>query len=406
MLKRSAHLLYPIVTMKTEFAGHASLILCALLLAALGSGCGGMLQTAYGFSKTEVRQSERSRHVRIEGVPAGAKVQRSGPDGTKNLQSIKDDHVTYPVQETVEVPRSRVPMYIGTALDVAGLGLTAYAASRGGQGAVWMAYSAAYFATGAVADGVFAIIYSNDTKTTVTKFEPVPQPPMTYTVRIGDETRVALLDPAWGDRVHFDFSVPDDVQSPGGPRIGAYASQPAPPKLELEPTSGAATPAPEVPERWYGWQIIPLDVLAITGMVVGFTKDNSALMWGSVGLFGAGPPLVHFANGQFSRGGGSFASRTVGPIVGAGIGFYAGLFAIPFIDCSGDDFGFCFLAGPIYGAAIGAGLIAVAAPFLDSGFLAWKPQAEEGQSETGLMIVPSTGVTDDGRMTFGLAGRF
>lgn len=380
--------------------------MCAGLIACFGSGCGAMLQGAYGFSETEQRDGERTRHVHLEGVPPGAEVQRSGPQGTTGVQSLKDDHVTYAVRETVQVPRSRAPMYIGTALDLVGLGLTAYAASRGGDNAALMGYGAAYFGAGAIADGIFAILYANDDEPEVIKFEPVAAPPLTYTVRIGDETRIATIDPAWADRAHFDFAVPADSANPGGPRIGAYAGPPAPPLPDLDAPGKVTTPAPEVPEQWYGWQIIPLDILAITGMVVGFTKDNSALMWGGVGLFGAGPPLVHFANGRYSRGGGSFASRIVGPLAGAAVGFYGGLFAIPFIDCSGDDYGLCFLAGPIYGAAIGASLVAIAAPILDSGFLAYKPETEPNDAQTGLLIVPSTGVTDDGQMTFGLAGRF
>lgn len=391
--------------MRTETGPTRLLGGLALLVALFGTGCGSMLQAAYGFSKTEQRGGARSRPVKLEGIPPGATVERSGASGTHRLADPTQDTLSYAVTETVEVPRSRVPMIIGGALDLVGMGASIYLAGRGTKPAGLAYYSAIYFGAAAVGDGIFAGVYVADTETKVTAFEPLTTAPVKYTVRLGDEVRVATFDPAWGERVVFDFGTPADAASPGGPRLAAPLGPPKGPEQEAQSELTASAPPPAVPEQWFGWQIIPVDLLALTGGVLALTKKSSALGWASLGTYVAAPAIVHYVNGQWESGNWSFAARTLGPLAGGVAGFVVGLFAMPFIQCDG-DLGLCALRGPVYGTLAGGVIAAVAASVIDVAVLAHKPDPEAKVEASALSVAPAPGVTDDGHLTFGLAGRF
>lgn len=374
------------------------------LLATFASGCGALLQAGYGFNERETRRATRTRKVRFEGLPPGATVTRIEGGRAVPVADPRFDLAAYEVEETVEVPRSRWPMYLGTGLDAAFLTGSAVLFARADDDQrVWATYGLYFFGAGAIADLAFSIIYSIDQEPELVEHTPVGTSGATYVARLGAETRRADLELAWADRATFDFTTPTDAAGPGGPRLGALAPPPPPVAPAPEVPTEVITPAPEPEERWYGWQILGLDALSITGFVLGVTGGDRRLAYASAGVYATAPPLVHFLNGQFARGGGSFAGRTLGPLVGGSVGLLLGIFAIPFVDCSGD---LCGLYAPAYGGLIGAGAVALATPILDAAFLAWKPVEEDDAEAASVRVVPSTGVTDVGDPTFGLAGRF
>lgn len=203
--------------------------------------------------------------------------------------------------------------------------------------------------------------------------------------------------------------------APGGaPEAAARASEPStPPKGEAVPAPEAtddSAPVLEPARRWYGWQIIGVDALAITGVALALAREDAALGGASAGLFLAGPLAVHLLNGRSGNAGRSVAARLLVPLAGGGAGMLIGLLVSPFIDCgSGDSVnGLCALDGVAYGGPIGLVVGAAAAAVYDAGFVAYEPLEEEvdADQQSGLTLVPSTGVTVDGNPTFGLAGRF
>jgi len=389
---------------------NRSLALFALLAAApLTSGCGAMLQAGYGFSEEETRTVSRTRKVRFEGLPPGATVVRRDGDHDVRVADPRFDIMEYQVEETVAVPRSRWPMYLGTALDAAAFAGAVVLARRTEEDArFWSSYTAYYLGAATIADAVFSVVYSLDQTPKPVQHRAVEAPPVTWVARVGEESRQVSLQLAWADRARFDFDTPQEAEAPGGPRVGALAP-PAPPVREA-PVVEASTPPPRPEERWYGWQFVALDALAITGFALALKNDDTTLRWASVGLFVGGPPAVHLFNQQYARAGSSLLMRGLGPLVGGWLGGLIGLvFVTPFLDCDGGDLGICFpTEGLVYGAVIGASLVAAAAPILDAAALAWKPlEAEAAEpSQSGLTIVPSTGVTTEGKPTFGFAGRF
>ncbi|MCA9552564.1 MAG: hypothetical protein KC933_21200, partial [Myxococcales bacterium] len=257
------------------------------MVAAFGSGCGAALQYAYGFDEQVTRPAKRTRAVRIEGLPAGAEVERYDAEGAHPLEDPTHDLVEYDVVETVAVPRSRVPMFIGSALDAAALAGTLYLGLEHDRSGI-VKYYVSYPASSLVADLAFAIIYSRDREPRVERYAPAPTEPVAYVARVGDTLYEAQVDVAWSDRVVFDD---EHRVEPGAPRI-ALPQPPAPrPEVSIDPHT-------KPPSTWYGWQLLPIDAGAAALVVVGIQQDETAMIVGGAALAGLAPALVHLGNGE------------------------------------------------------------------------------------------------------------
>jgi hypothetical protein len=73
----------------------------------------------------------------------------------------------------------------------------------------------------------------------------------------------------------------------------------------------------EIGRRWYGWQIILVDVANWALFFVGTPLVNEPAVGASMLLYGLGGPIVHAAHGQAGVGAASFGMRLFSPIVGA-----------------------------------------------------------------------------------------
>lgn len=368
-----------------------------LLLASLNSACGVMMQYAYGFDEEVSRVATRTKRVRLDNVPEGASVERRGPGGVTALGEARTDEVEYEVDEVIAVPRSRVPLFIGAVVDVLACGaFTYYAATTSDSGRAQLAaYTAGYFGAGVLGDLAFLGLYPSDGPDRVLRYAPAEAAPVTYVAYSDAGIFEQRVNVGWTDKVVF--SSEPIGSGPGGPRVEAPPSAPIapPPQVEIETS-------PEVEEFWYGWQLLPIDAGAATMIVLGQRNGETPLVLGGIALAAFAPPLVHLANGELERAGGSLGLRVGAPIVsGAVLGGAFGLLMLPF----GTDWA---RAGAIVGAIGGASAAGIVVPFADDLFLAWKEVDPEplAASASGLSIVPTAGVTPDGRPTFGLAGRF
>lgn len=357
------------------------------------------MQAGYGFDQEVTRPGTRTRSVRLEGLPDGAIVERHDRHGMVQLEDPSRDLVPYDVIETVAVPRSRLPMFLGSGLDAAALGGLIYLGFKGGSVGV-SKYYAAYPAATLVADLVFAGIYSRDTAPRPLRYVPAEVQPVAYVARVGDRVYEAQLDAAWSDRVAFDEG--HLVTEPGAPHIGSAPPRPpgiAPPNVSIHPS-------PERASRWYGWQMLPIDAGAATVIVLGVQRDQPAMIVGGAALAGLGPALVHLANGESTHALGSLGLRLGTPVVLGGVlaGFGGLLGAIiPCVGCESTknlakDIALVFGAGGLVtGAVLG--------PFADDAFLSWK-ETEPEASGAVQDLVPVAGIAPDGNPTFGFAGRF
>ena len=198
----------------------APLLLVAPL--ALGaSGCGALLQTIIGFEEETTRPATRTRSVRFEGLPADATVERTTADG--RVQAVRRtagdrDEVTFAVEETVSVPKSRWPLWLGTGLDLATTAIFLATTPDTDEGVALRGLGTFYVLGPAlIGDAVLALIFSFDDEETVERYRVDGPATVTYTARAGGEVRTTTVDVAWQDRAQFDFSAPGPA--PGGPRL-------------------------------------------------------------------------------------------------------------------------------------------------------------------------------------------
>jgi hypothetical protein len=142
-------------------------------------------------------------------------------------------------------------------------------------------------------------------------------------------------------------------------------------------TSSASAAEPE-PSRWYGGQTLATDGAAAALFVTAiFTNGSSTALGLSAATYLIGAPIVHLANGEGGRAGGSFMLRVTAPLLGAVIvseamrsepqscSYYGHS-----TDCNEDR-----QMQSFFGALIGGTLGAVAASVTDAAAIAWKPAA-------------------------------
>lgn len=143
-------------------------------------------------------------------------------------------------------------------------------------------------------------------------------------------------------------------------------------------------PPPSVETRWYGWQILAIDVVSGVALAAG---DGSAPQGVGVGGLVLGGPVVHLIHGHGGRAAGSLALRLGAPFVG-------GLLLSSTCGAEEYDDGFGCLDEVAVGVLIGAS-IAVAFDLL---------QARD-EVEVAPAIVPAVTVSERGAQ-LGVVGRF
>lgn len=175
---------------------------------------------------------------------------------------------------------------------------------------------------------------------------------------------------------------------------------PAPPTAAPSFAATSSTtpygPTVRLEDRWYGWQIIPLDALAITGFVLGLVYDEPVLVGVSTGLFGLGSPLVHLANGELYDAGLSLGARAIVPAAAFG-GIWLGHEVLDEVGCRPER-ARCIGGRPRTTALIGAITAAAVAPVLDHLELAWKTEEVE--------LGPPVVLVDPRGARIGVFGRF
>ncbi len=73
-----------------------------------------------------------------------------------------------------------------------------------------------------------------------------------------------------------------------------------------------AAPPPKPKSRWYGWQTLATDGAATMMLFAAAdSRDGAGLAYGSLAMYNLGAPIVHFAHGNFGRGLGSLAVRSL-----------------------------------------------------------------------------------------------
>jgi hypothetical protein len=151
------------------------------------------------------------------------------------------------------------------------------------------------------------------------------------------------------------------------------------------------------PRRWYGWQVMSADAVAVaagagTGLVVDAAGGDPSSVGSAVfaGGYLLGGPTVHVLQGRYGHAAGSLALRVGGPLL---FGFIGHHLDTSDTGGSGDDLG--------ESARIGVALGTAAALLLDWSSLSWAPV----ETPRAARLVP-TATAGDGRVALGLAGRF
>lgn len=147
---------------------------------------------------------------------------------------------------------------------------------------------------------------------------------------------------------------------------------------------GAPPPAPRVETRWYGWQILAVDVASAATLASG----GGDLTWGlGIGGLVLGGPAIHVLHGQRGRAAGSLALRVGAPLVG-------GLLMSATCDERGRDQTLGCLGEIAWGVLIGAGVA-----------LAFDLARANDVVEVGPAVAPTVIVTGGGAQ-LAVLGRF
>jgi len=189
-------------------------------------------------------------------------------------------------------------------------------------------------------------------------------------------------------------------------RAGAAAGQTLPAVAEPQPPAAppiAAEPTAAPPEtRWYGWQTLAPDAVAVgLAMVaahVGEKADQVATARGllalSAGIFLADGPIVHALHGQPGRAGWSLALRLGLTLLGgaAGLGVGESCRTQYVYDHEGCQFEYGFY-GLVFGAATAA--------LVDAAIVGHEPVTARARSAPSIAFTP---LRDGGALS--LSGRF
>jgi len=136
--------------------------------------------------------------------------------------------------------------------------------------------------------------------------------------------------------------------------------------------------------EWYGKRIVIADALSLTalfgGILLGISQDSdltdglaSGLALAGLGGYLAGGPIVHFSERRIGIGFASLGLRVGAPLVGAGVGFFAGAVAWSGCNEGNDEGDMCVLEGAIIGVLLGFVGGFLVATVVDNAALARKP---------------------------------
>ncbi|MCA9642176.1 MAG: hypothetical protein H6718_07820 [Polyangiaceae bacterium] len=134
-------------------------------------------------------------------------------------------------------------------------------------------------------------------------------------------------------------------------------------------------------QRWYGWQTLTLDAVAIT---LGAVTKNAYVFLGGYAVTG---PILHLGHGQPANAIGSLGIRVAAPFIGMGVGKGQG--------GNGEDGDPGIVFGAIVGLAVGA--------IVDAAWLSWKD--ERIPLQQGSATAPLFAVSQDSAMA-GWQGSF
>jgi hypothetical protein len=385
-----------------------------LALAFVNSACGAIAQQMYGFTETQTRTSTREQKVRVH-RPFAARVERVEADGSRTQVEGPSDFVDFEVEETVEVPRSLVPLYVGTALDAAAtVGVGAFFLSKRNVDESAAQPLLLTIGSAFIADLGFSIYYgTKEREPELVRYRPTQPKPVTYVATFGEEVTTARIEATFDHEVELDFAAPQTSTTavaklvppaePGGPKLPA--EPPTGPEKKGESFEALTAPAPPPPEEtWYGWQTLLLEVLSLSLVGYGANEKDYRMLGIGLGAHALGPGLVHAGNGQLDEAGASVGLHLAPAAGGAAAGAAMVLVFSPFILLfgEGDEIPNLMATFAGYGAAamfvIGAPVVAI----LDAAAIAWKPKA----TETEVRIAPTASWTDDGHPTFGFVGSF
>jgi hypothetical protein len=193
---------------------------------------------------------------------------------------------------------------------------------------------------------------------------------------------------------------------------GALAQQEPPTQAPAPkpPLSSAATRG-EPKLRWYGWQIIVIDAVAIAPLAL-ITNDSS---WGylALGLYLGGGPVVHGAHESGAKAAASLGLRILGALGGAGTGLLINAAAERPGCESATQSGAAAACSLVTGTEVGLVAGALFASFLDVAFLAYDVRPAGSPVSAGpprLQLAPVVSLPRDstGHLapTFGLRGSF
>jgi hypothetical protein len=188
------------------------------------------------------------------------------------------------------------------------------------------------------------------------------------------------------------------------------ADAPSRTSLPAEPASrppGPAMPELEAPRtdrgegeeregqgtRWYGWQTLVTDGVALFLATTASSDRTSSLGVPALMTYGLGGPIVHLAHGRPGAAFGSFAARAGLPLVGFGVGMVA----------QGGQCGeFCILPVLLGMAGIPAAIA------LDAAVIAREPVKRPPPSSVALVqrLTPSVAPRREGGVELSLAGAF
>lgn len=168
---------------------------------------------------------------------------------------------------------------------------------------------------------------------------------------------------------------------------------------EHQPQFIELTSPAKLPKRWYGWQTLTTDGVAIASFVLaGYAEEATVLPTVGLGTYIIGGPIVHASHDNWGRAGISSGMRVGLPLVAGGA-----LYAVSSCGTTSDAGevtadGWCELGRALVALFSGA-VGATVASALDASLLAWEPTEVEPQ------VSPALGVNKTSAW-LGVAGQF
>jgi hypothetical protein len=162
--------------------------------------------------------------------------------------------------------------------------------------------------------------------------------------------------------------------------------------------SDARSPEPETRTAWYGYQTLVTDAVANTLLFASLANDNTVGAYAGIGVYAGAAPIVHLANGQYTRAALSLGVRVLMPALGVLIGYAS--YSKP----TGPD---AWDIGPGLGEVVLGFLGAVGAMVVDATALTYKTvKVAPPPPESAFSVSPQLGVDPRGGVRAGIGGTF